>query len=57
MLKKDTQKKTKKACGDTCPSPTICKDVFQGGCAVEIMQQQKGESEKVKKKKKPGTYG
>jgi hypothetical protein len=56
-MEDDKVKKEKKACGTTCPSPTICKDLFKGKCAVEIMQQQKGEAEKVKDKKKPGTYG
>jgi len=39
----------KKACGGDCIAPTICKDVFQGDCALEIM------SEKTRDSGKPGT--
>tara|TARA_B100000902_G_scaffold247947_1_gene234614 strand:+ start:1239 stop:1445 length:207 start_codon:yes stop_codon:yes gene_type:complete len=42
----------KKACRGDCPSPTLCKDVFQGDCALEIMSQQEAE-----KGEKPGTKG
>ncbi|MAT87083.1 MAG: hypothetical protein CL532_00825 [Aestuariivita sp.] len=40
---------SKKACGGDCVSPTICKDIFQGDCAVEVM------SQKLSKGEKPGT--
>lgn len=39
----------KKACGGECISPTICKDILQGECAVEVM------SQKLSKGEKPGT--
>ncbi len=39
----------KKACGGECIAPTICKDVFMGECAVEVM------SEKMNRSGKPGT--
>jgi len=46
----DTIKGAKeKACKGDCIAPTICKDVFQGECALEIM------SEKLGKSGNPGT--
>lgn len=51
-LPQDKTPKKDRMCGGECPSATICKDVFQGECALEIMAQQKGE-----KPEKPGTKG
>lgn len=51
-LPKDKTPQKDRACGGDCASPTICNDVFQGACALEIMMQEKG-----KKQDKPGTKG
>jgi hypothetical protein len=39
-IQSDKKPAKDRMCGPVCPSPTICKDVFKGECAVEIMAQQ-----------------
>ena len=51
-LPQDDKPMKDRACGGNCPSPTICKDVFKGECAVEVMTQKAD-----KKPDKPGTKG
>lgn len=38
-LPKDTKPKAERKCGGKCIAETICKDVFNGQCAMEIMTQ------------------
>ncbi len=40
----EKEKKPKKMCGDKCIAPTVCKEIFKGQCALEMMQNEKSES-------------
>lgn len=42
--KKSVKSKKNKMCGGDCIAPTICKDAFNGECALEMMQNEKSES-------------
>ena len=45
-----SSKDKKKMCGGKCISPTVCKEIFRGQCALEMMKSEKKESPV----KKPG---
>ena len=38
-LPKDKKPGADRACGGKCVAKTICKDVFNGSCALEVMSQ------------------
>lgn len=38
-LPKDKKPKAERKCGGECIAKTICKDVFNGSCALEVMSQ------------------
>ena len=38
------EEKPKKMCGDKCIAPTVCKEIFKGKCALEMMQNEKSGS-------------
>jgi hypothetical protein len=50
MQKENSSKKTKekKMCGDKCIAPTVCKEIFRGRCALEMMSNEKSESPPMK---------
>jgi hypothetical protein len=39
-----SEEKPKKMCGDKCIAPTVCKEIFKGQCALEMMKSDKSES-------------
>lgn len=43
-----SEDKPKKMCGDKCIAPTVCKEIFKGQCALEMMKNDKSESPKEK---------
>jgi len=45
---KMSEEKPKKMCGDKCIAPTVCKEIFKGQCALEMMKSDKSESPKEK---------
>lgn len=43
----DKKTAKEKMCGNKCIAPTVCKEIFKGECALDVMSQKGDAQEKI----------